>query len=63
MEIIENKALLLKVRNPHQITTVIPKSKLVEANQVLVRWGVEEAQVLRNLRVRSEEHTSELQSH
>ena len=75
MEIIENKALLLKVRNPQQITTVIPKSKELPGNQVVVHWGLDEAQVLRNLRIknvpspilgrydRSEEHTSELQSH
>lgn len=53
MEIIENKALLLRVRNPQQITTVIPKSRELQDNKVVVHWGLEEAQVLRNLRVKN----------
>ena len=53
MEIIDNKALLLKVRNPQQITTVIPKSKELPGNQVVVHWGLDEAQVLRNLRIKN----------
>ena len=36
MKIIRDKALLLKVRNPKQITTVIPKSKEVSMNEVVV---------------------------
>ena len=53
MQIIENKALLLKVRNPQQITTVIPKSKLVADNKVAVHWGLDEAQVLRNMHIKN----------
>lgn len=53
MEIIDNKALLLRVKNPGMITTVIPKSKQLENNQVLVHWGLDEAQVLKNLKVRN----------
>jgi len=49
MQIIDNKALLLKLRNPAQVTTVIPKSKNLGDNKVLVKWGLEEVQVLRNL--------------
>ncbi len=30
MEIIENRAILLKVKHPDRITTVIPKSKVLE---------------------------------
>ena len=45
MEIIDNKALLLKVRNPQQITTVIPKSKELPGNKVVVHWGLDETQV------------------
>ena len=51
MQIIDNKALLLKLRNPKQVTTVIPKSKDLGNNKVLVRWGFEESQVLRNLNI------------
>jgi len=53
MQIIENKALLLKVRDPHKITAVIPKSKLLDTGEVLVKWGLEEAQVLKNLRYKN----------
>ena len=55
MEIIDNKALLLTVRDPDRITTVIPKSKVLEDNgsvaQVLVNWGLEESLILKNLRI------------
>jgi SNF2 family DNA or RNA helicase len=53
MQIIENKALLLKLRNPERITTVIPKSKILPSGEVLVKWGLEEAQVLKNLRIKN----------
>lgn len=52
MQIIDNKALLLKVREPQRITTVIPKSKILDSGEVLVKWGLEEAQVLKNLRIK-----------
>lgn len=59
MEVIENKALLLRVRNPHRITAVIPKSKIVkqgksadEVSEVLVRWGIEESQILKNIGIK-----------
>ena len=55
MEIIDNRAVLLKVRNPDRITTVIPKSKVIQEHnghsEVLVNWGLEEAIVLKNLRI------------
>jgi len=53
VEIIDNKALLLKLRNPKQVTTVIPKSKDLGDNKVLVNWGIEEVQVLRNLNIKA----------
>jgi SNF2 family DNA or RNA helicase len=53
MQIIDNKALLLKVRDPNRITTVIPKSKVLDTGEVLVKWGLEEAQVLKNLRIKN----------
>jgi SNF2 family DNA or RNA helicase len=53
VQIIENKALLLKVREPGRITTVIPKAKQVSHNEVLVKWGLEEAQVLKNLKLKN----------
>jgi hypothetical protein len=55
MEIIQNKALLLKVRDPKRITNVIPKSKILEDDgntaSVLVNWGLEESIVLKNLNI------------
>ncbi len=53
MDIIDNKALLLTLRNPQRVTTVIPKSKELPNNQVLVKWGLDEAQVLKNLKIRN----------
>lgn len=52
MEIVENKALLLRVRTPEAITTAIPKSKEIKDNQVLVKWGIDESRVLKNLNIR-----------
>ena len=53
MRIVDNKALLLKVENPAKVTTVIPKSKQLGTNEVLVNWGFEEAKVLRNLNIKA----------
>ena len=53
MRIIENKALLLKVREPNRITTIIPRARLLDSGEVLVKWGLEEAQVLKNLRIKN----------
>ncbi|MDB4646193.1 DEAD/DEAH box helicase [Akkermansiaceae bacterium] len=51
MQIIDNRGLLLRLRNPAKITTAIPTSKVVSEHEVLVKWGVDEARVLRNLNV------------
>ena len=51
MQIIENKALLLTLKNPQRVTTIIPKSRDMGNGQVLVNWGLEEAQVLKNLKI------------
>lgn len=56
MEIIEGKALKLRLKNPHKVLNVIPKSALIEdgpISTVLVKWGLEEAQVLKNLRIKN----------
>ena len=53
MEIINNKVLLLNLRNPNKVTTVIPKSRIVGENQVAVNWGLDEAQVLKNLHIKN----------
>jgi SNF2 family DNA or RNA helicase len=51
MEIYQNKALLLRLRNPAKVTEVIPYSEIIAPDQVLVRWGIDEAQVLKNLSI------------
>jgi len=51
MQIIDGKALLLKLRNPRRVTEVIPKSKAVEDHEVLVKWGIDEALSLRKLNI------------
>lgn len=53
MQVIDDKALLLKVRNPKQITTVIPKSKELPMNKVLVNWGLDEVLSLNALNIRA----------
>ena len=49
MKIIDGKALLLKLRNPKRVTEVIPKSRIVRDNEVLVNWGIDEVHSLRSL--------------
>ena len=53
MKVIENKALLLTLRDPRKVTSVIPKSKSLTANKVLVNWGLEETHVLKNLNIKA----------
>jgi len=53
MQIVDNRALRLKVRDPARITSVIPCSEQIGEHEVLVRWGLEEAQVLRNLKIKN----------
>ena len=52
MQIIENKALLLSLRNPERVSAVIPRSKVLGNGTVLVKWGLDEAQVLKNLHIK-----------
>ena len=53
MQIIDNKALLLKLRDPDKVISAIPKSKAVGDNQVVVNWGLEEARSLNQLGIKS----------
>lgn len=55
MQIIENKALVFKTRNPHKYS-IIPKHKVMPVDggyQVAVYWGLDEVRVLRNLGVKN----------
>ena len=55
MEIIEDKALVFRTRNPNKYG-IIPKHKVVErmdeGYDVMVYWGLDEVRVLRNLGVK-----------
>ena len=55
MEIIDNKALVIKTRRPHLITQRIEKSAVVDESDglydVAVNWGLKEAQTLVKLRI------------
>jgi len=53
MQIINGKALLLKLRNPKRVTETIPKSKATGPHEVAVSWGVDEVQTLRSLGVKA----------
>lgn len=53
MEVIDNRGLLLNVRNPEKITAAIPTSKQLDQHKVLVKWGIDEARVLRNLNIKN----------
>ena len=57
MEIIDNRALLLKTRDPYRVTEVIPKSRIVKeldtpkgrGYEVVVQWSLPNAKILSNL--------------
>lgn len=53
MEIIDNRGLLLRVQHPEKITAAIPHSHYLGNNQVLVKWGIDEARVLKNLDIQN----------
>jgi len=52
MEIINNRDLHLRVRDPQRIKTAIPGSRQMEPNLVLVKWDLENAKRLTNLGVK-----------
>ena len=56
MQIIDNKALVLRTRNPDKYN-IIPKSKVLGQNngvfEVAIKWGLDEVRVLKNLGVKN----------
>lgn len=60
MEIINNKALQFVTRKHEQIKALIPRSEVMETRgdkaKMLVYWGLEEAQILRNIGIKSVPH-------
>jgi len=57
MEIVNNKVLMLNLKRPERVTAIIPKSKQLGEtdgiHKVAVYWGLEEAQVLKNLGIKN----------
>ena len=51
MKIVDNKALLLRLRHPNKVTTVIPNSRQVAPNEVAVKWGIDEAHTLKAMNI------------
>ncbi len=51
MRIVDDKALLLRLRNPNRVTETIPKSKAVQDHEVLVKWGIDEVHTLKKLNI------------
>jgi SNF2 family DNA or RNA helicase len=60
MKIIDNRALQFTTRKASQITTLIPRSKVLATQgdkaQVLVNWGLDEWRILRNLGIKNLPH-------
>ena len=57
MQIVNNDTLVVRTKNPLRITETIKHSKVLQTNgdvsEVSVKWGLEEAQVLRKLNIRN----------
>jgi len=60
MQIVDNRALLFVTRKADQIKALIPKSHILERNgqlaKILVNWGPDEVQILRNLKIKAPPH-------
>jgi len=53
LEIIDNKTLILNLRDTNKVTNVIPNSKVIGENKVAVKWGLDESRVLKNLQIKN----------
>lgn len=57
MQVINNKLLLVKTKFPSRITETIKKSKVLqkhgEVSEVVVNWGLTEAQTLKQLKIKN----------
>ena len=51
MEIIDNKSLLLRLRDPKRVTKYISSSKELSDNKVMVDWGLKESHILKALNI------------
>ena len=53
MQVLNNKVLLLNLRDPKKVTNVIPKSRELPDNKVAVKWGLDEAHTLKRLNIKN----------
>ena len=51
MQIIDNKSLLLRLRDPKRVTKYIPSSEELEDNKIMVNWGLKESMILNALNI------------
>ncbi len=60
MQILENKALVFVTKKADQISALIPKSKVLATREdkakIMVHWGIDEWQVLKNLGIKDPPH-------
>jgi SNF2 family DNA or RNA helicase len=49
MKIVDNKALVYRLKNPAPVLAAIPNSRLVEPHTVAVKWDIPEVHTLRSL--------------
>lgn len=60
MQILDNKALVFVTRKAAQISALIPKSKVLDTrddkSKMMVHWGLDEWQVLKNLGIKDPPH-------
>lgn len=52
MKIVGNESLLLRLKNPARVIETITDSKLLPDNNVLVKWGLEEAHTLKQIGIK-----------
>jgi len=53
MQIINDKALLLRLKNPARVLEAVPDARSVDAHTVAVKWGIIQAQALRSLNLKA----------
>lgn len=51
MEIYENKAVVLRLKHPEKVQTLLPQAKSVGDGRLAIKWGVEEAQTLNGINI------------
>lgn len=53
MQVLNNKVLILNLKDPKKVTSSIPKSRELPDNKVAVKWGLDEVHTLKRLNVRN----------